>query len=464
MFKSSHLQISSYEISDILPKVFIDDVNFLYSDWKFHNIHTNMINCNASLLLLEANTCNRNSSLANFTSTINIQNCTLGGGWKFQCIEYVQISDCSITSDSSFHNNIIMNFTNSSAILYNVLIKGASFICEEEMCGMIANQFSKVEIKNSIYQNNKNASIFVFNGSMLMMENCIVSDNEVNSGIIYGVKSIVSIAKCLFQHNTGLLAGTIYAREYSVLTVKNSIFTQNRGTGNASVIAINTYGNVSILNTNITSNNVITNVRLQNQPVYGTVVCRHFCFLHIDNCIFIDNNGSSVLTSQNSDLVIINSRFKNNTAHVGGGVFGIRNSKGNISHSIFEGNIAVKAVAIYIGDCSFLICAKSNFSKNLATGLNTIEVNNQSNATLSHLIVNQNHGVGTSFYGSTFINIYKCMFNKNAGVAIFASQVTTLVVEKSDFLNNKGVNGGANMIFGADNITVTNPLIMMMVH
>ena len=91
-----------------------------------------MINCNASLLSLEINSCDRNSSFTKVTSTVNIKNCTHGGCWKFKCIDDVKIADCGIMGYISCPNKIIMEFANSSVILYNILIEGANFICEDD--------------------------------------------------------------------------------------------------------------------------------------------------------------------------------------------------------------------------------------------------------------------------------------------------------------------------------------------
>ena len=455
MFKSSYLKISSHDISAFIPTVNIDDVDFYFSYWEFHNININMINCNASLLSLEINSCDRNSSFTKVTSTVNIKSSTHGGCWKFQCVDDVKIADCRNMGYISCYNKKIMEFANSSAILYNILIEGVNFICEDdERCGLVVHHFSRVQAKNLLFQKNKNASISVLSKSMLKMENCTVLDNEANNSVIYGVESIVAITDCIFENNTGFLAGTIFATNYSVLTVNNSSFVHNRGTGNASVIAIYHYGNVSIQNTSYTSNSVI--IPVSCLPLFGTVACTYFCFLHIGNCTFHNNQGSSVYIKQNSILVIINSKFENNTSSAGGGVSGINNTRLNISHSIFHGNSAeMIGGAIYIDANSSLVCASSNFSKNFAFEGGGIAVSSQCNATLSDLILNENY-ISTYFDEAIFTNIQNCMFSKNIEGAILADFVVKLVVENSDFIHNEAEEGGAIFITSVDIFVISH--------
>ena len=148
MFKSSYLKISPHRLSVTVPKILINDIEFSFSTWEFYDIDTIMNNCNTSLLSLNVNLCERNFNATNVTSTVNIYNCTLGY-WTFQCINNVQISDCSIIGNPSAYNKIILNFTYSTAVLDKILIKELNFDCSDiEMCGMLVDDFSKVLIKN----------------------------------------------------------------------------------------------------------------------------------------------------------------------------------------------------------------------------------------------------------------------------------------------------------------------------
>ena len=70
---------------------------------------------------------------------------------------------------------MMMDITNSSAVLDNLSIQKVNFQCSSnEMCGLVINLFSEVLIKNSFYEKNKNVAISVHNRSNLLMENCTV--------------------------------------------------------------------------------------------------------------------------------------------------------------------------------------------------------------------------------------------------------------------------------------------------
>ena len=78
MFQNSYLKMSANGIFTTIPIIVMSDVKFNYSNWEFNDINISMTNCNTSLLYLNVNSCQSNSSLTNFTSSLNIRNCTLG--------------------------------------------------------------------------------------------------------------------------------------------------------------------------------------------------------------------------------------------------------------------------------------------------------------------------------------------------------------------------------------------------
>ena len=152
MLKSSYLKLSSFGFLATFPTVVINDVEFYNSLWEFYEIDLTMTNCNSSLLSLEVNSCNRNSTFTNSTSIVKIQNAVFGY-WRFNCVQYVHIKNCSIITDSSNYNQSIVNLTNSSAILENILMHGVSLKCVNKiLCGLIVSQFSKIKMKNLFFE------------------------------------------------------------------------------------------------------------------------------------------------------------------------------------------------------------------------------------------------------------------------------------------------------------------------
>ena len=228
MFKTSNLKISPHTLSFNVPKILMNDIEFLFSTWEFYDIDIIMNNCNTSLLSLNVNLCERNFNSTNLTSTVNFYNSTLGH-WKFTCINDVRITDCSIIGNPSTYK-IIANFTYSTAVLDKITIKELHFDCSQlEICGLIVDKFSKVIIKNSFYELNLNASIWVTIGSSLVIENCTFLDNDVFNGVICGDYSTVHITDSTFANNIGSELGAASMLVHSVLILKNCTFINNQG-------------------------------------------------------------------------------------------------------------------------------------------------------------------------------------------------------------------------------------------
>ena len=387
MFQNSHLKISANGFFTTIPTVVMNDVEFYYSNWEFTDINIAMTNCNTSLLYLNVNSCEKNSSLIDFTSSVNIRNCTLGC-WEFFCINDVQITDCSIIGNLFCCNKMIMSITNSSAVLDNVSIQNVNFNCSsDEMCGLVVDLFSEVLIKNSFYGKNKNVSISVHNRSNLVMKNCDLLDNDVYDGVIFGLRSVLYIINCIIRNNTGSKSGTICLIEHSAIIVNNSTFINNLG----------------------------------------------------------QNSGGGVGVAYSSALMIDNSTFIDNLGFAGGAISAHGNSRLNISKSVFDGNSATAGGAIFAEANCTVICVSSNFSNNLASSNGAAIAVQTSNATVSHLIITENHATTgvLSFVGSYFIDIYSCVFAKNTGGAVFVYGVIELVVTNSDFFQNKANFGAA---------------------
>ena len=85
MFRNSNLRMGSPLMYTTIPKVVISNVEFYYSRWQFYAIDIFMINSDTSLLYLNVNSHDGNSTLTNFNSTVNIHNCTLGY-WRIKSI------------------------------------------------------------------------------------------------------------------------------------------------------------------------------------------------------------------------------------------------------------------------------------------------------------------------------------------------------------------------------------------
>ena len=241
-----------------------------------------------------------------------------------------------------------MNFAYCVAVLENILVENVIVECSDsELCGLVFQHFSKVNIKNSSYSRNKNSSIWVLDDSYLVMENCTIADNDVFYGVIGGWGSVVQITSCIFDNNTGYQSGSVSLIEHSTVL--------------------------------------------------------------ISECTFVGNHGQNGVTVANeSTLEISNSTFTNNTAVLSGGaVYAVLYSRLDISKSLFDGNTASFGGAVFIGDNSSIVCTSSNFINNRATTVCGAAIGvYKSNATLSNLVITQNHGIGVlCLYNADFANI-----------------------------------------------------------
>ena len=270
-----------------------------------------------------------------------------------------------------------------------------------ELCGVVVNLFSKVQISYSIFKGNKKLSISVHGGSHLLMKNCTVTENDVFTSVICGWTSTVSIINCTFESNTGSLSGTINMAQNSTLTVNNSMFIDNHSWGLA--------GGVGIVN--------------------------------------------------KSTLIISNSTYTNNAADtIGGAVTVLVDSKLTIIKSTFNGNTApeIGGAILIAYNCSF-VCTNSSFRDNRAKDSGSAIAIQSSNATLSNLIINKNHGGSVlDFYKAYFADIHNCMFCKNKGGALQVHTMTKLEVRNSDFFQNKADSGGAIFAGFSENVTLSH--------
>ena len=379
--------------------IVLNDIQFYSSVWGFYDVDIIMTNCDTSSLLLSVNTCNSNSTLANFTSSVNIQNCTFGC-WRFQCIDDVQISDCGIKGTPSCDSKIIIDIIRSSAILENVSFHRVNVRCTfNELCGFVVGGYSTVQIRNSFYEKNK-SPFKVQIGSSLLLENCTFLENDERNGIISGaVGVIISIINCRIEENTAYL-GIIYVEIDSSVTVSGSTF--------------------------------------------------------------ISNHESCLVVISDSALDISNSTFKNNRGAVGAGINVRFDSNLTISTTIFDGNSAeISGGAGGAGGAVFIDLINSAFFTNSIFINNRVDIGGgaiavqRSKATLSNLIINQNKNALSVIY-NRYMDIHNCTFSKNVDGAILAVGNIRLIVRKSDFLDNEAKDGGAMLVQLCKNVTLSH--------
>ena len=183
----------------------------------------------------------------------------------------------------------------------------------------------------------------------------------------------------------------------------------------------------------------------------------------VRSCTFTNNQGrgfgGGVSVSWDSSLVINNSTFTNNMANAaGGGVFVSYYSKLDISRSLFDGNVAnLDGGAVFVAENCSVICTSSNFFNNQATIRGGAISVVASNATLSNLVLEQNHGrCALSFTGNQYTSTYNSIFSKNTDRAMCTLATIESTVWNCDFLGNEGDTGAAISVDYSQLVTVAN--------
>ena len=273
------------------------------------------------------------------------------------------------------------NFTNNSAsgsggAIYNTGINMS--ITESIFNGNIANNGGAIDSRN-------NASIlgsnFTNNVAMYYMSGTIVMGGY--GGAIYQEMGNLNITDSNFQHNNATVAGgAINAIGFNNLTISNSNFTSNI----VGPTVGNDYGGGAIYLDGPTVN--ISNSNFNNNTVTQSA----------------NGSGGAIINNLNSNLTITNSNFTNNTVNSnsqfgGGAIFNQGNV--NVSGSNFINNSAGAGAGIYNNEGIFIV-TDSNFTNNTAAAVGG-GVYNEELANMS--IYNSNFTGNTAADGAGIINI-----------------------------------------------------------
>ncbi|WP_445240499.1 DUF4347 domain-containing protein [Microcoleus vaginatus] len=248
--------------------------------------------------------------------------------------------------------------------------------------------------------------------STLTLENCQVNNNVAGfgGGIHTGFRSTTNVINSKFSGNDGSLAdnterggGAIATKSGGVLTIRDSEFTNNKGSYGGAVN--NLLGSMTIENSKFTGNRTEKGVggavyvdganasgpNATPGPVAGTIAIRNsvfdgnigareggagFLFGYLQDKIFLENStfinnkavndlagvggSGGAIRHGNVDLTVTNSTFANNQAEDnGGGLWSGENGNISIVNSTFSGNSAAKQGG------GMLVANRDSFSTNI---------------------------------------------------------------------------------------------------
>ncbi|MDR3063064.1 MAG: right-handed parallel beta-helix repeat-containing protein, partial [Methanobrevibacter sp.] len=234
---------------------------------------------------------------------------------------------CPIQSDAN--HILITNVTVSNFPCCPIAFDGnnitVSYIKSYNNSETISMDASNVRILNSYFEGGRDSGISINGGYNILIENSTFKNckdsgiNNAPSAVADNPAYNVTVKDCVFQSSTRAI--------------------KNAG------------DNFTLINSNFT----------KNTGDYGAGVYNRAKNFLIDNCIFKDNyadNGGAIYQDENGTMNIKNSKFLNNIAEIGSGIF-LEHSKMNISNSEFISN------NIYKGSNGIYNEDSNNYSTNL---------------------------------------------------------------------------------------------------
>lgn len=251
-----------------------------------------------------------------------------------------------------------------------------------------------------------------------------------------------NISQSTFTSNEALLnGGAVYNTFYKTASIENSQFLGNKATLNGGAIynaeggSIDSNAGSIILSNNTYKDNTATS---NGGAVYnaGTTTITDSEF----SGNTAQNYGGAVITRCVTDgctakTTISNSTFKNNTASIGGAVFGWTNSETEISGSTFDSNTADFGGAIYTStSMKNLTISDSKFLNNTALGVGAVGIFKK--ASLTNVTFDGNKSTDETGSG---------------GGAVFLGALSQTTIDGGTFTNNTSASvGGAIAVRSTD--------------
>ncbi|WP_169805791.1 beta strand repeat-containing protein [Methanobrevibacter curvatus] len=277
--------------------------------------------------------------------------------------------------------------------------------------------------------------------SKITVDNCTFSNNigESGSTILIGPLAYNSIIKnSIFNNNKGIQADTdnfiqggVIRSATTNLTITDSTFTNN--------FALNEGGAISIVNG--TGTKIINCKFTNNSANIGGAIRIADCEVTISNSLFNQNNANNIgaIYILNGAVTILNSNFTSNKANNGGAI-GIYNRTTN--------------------DNKIIILKNLIFDSNKATGMGGAIYTLIPIKYLNDSIFKNNSAInGGGIYSLSNLQINTANFSHNtattSGGAIYANGQIS-ISSKSNFTSNNANNGGA--IYAFKDLNISNSI------
>ena len=385
-------------------------------------------NTNGGVLYLSYN------STAKLDQSFFIKNkARYGGG----VISIYNSGSLAIIKESNFSFNYITEYGGVVHLLNGGSLHASDSIFDENVAGRGGG------VLNGYRKTNINISRSTFLRNKAIMGGGVAT-------IMLG--SMLTIKECRFHENIDSdLGAVIHAVNETTTTIHDSQFSQSLANIGGVFHAIR-HNTITIYNTTFSNNTARVNG--------GTLYARTRCSITIVNCYFIHNFAildGVIVMSDNSNITIMGSSFRSNTAgHDGGVAYAYNNGILVISDSYFSSNSAGNSGgAIYGLKNSKIIISNSQVHKNVAQHSGGAFHTQQDSSLIiqtSNLTSNvaDYGGVLRAFVWSS-VYVTGSMFTANraqvSGGAMAAFESSNITVEGSVFTMNTAAFGGVSVIF-----------------
>jgi uncharacterized repeat protein (TIGR01451 family) len=326
-----------------------------------------------------------------------------------------------------------------------------------------------------LYDPNRGGGIYCKDSNSITVRNCVISQNEVHSGIGYGGgiyfedSSNLTLTDCKISDNTAYCGGALY-NESSETNVNNCIFS-----GNSAMAGGGMYNHyepsTTITNCTFTFNG---NTVHWFYSSYGGGICNVQSSPTLINCTFSGNSatttleysyGGAICNWDYSDPNVTNCTFSNNSAYEGGAVHNYY-SDPNIINCVFTGNSADAYGGGICSSSSYPNITNCTFSNNSSPEGGAVYNYDHSDPNIINCVFNGNTA---DYYGGGMVNSYEssptiinCTFSGNSATTVGDSYGGAMCnwndsgpnVTNCTFSNNSAYEGGGVYNNGSDpNIT-----------
>ena len=414
-----------------------------------------------------------------------------------------------LVNDSIFSNNLAgyNGGVFASYAMSNIKIYRSNFTHNraKALGGAVSiRQGGKLIAVNCMFYNHSGvdlgAVINAFNGTDTTISGCYFSQNSALFGGVLTMTSYnnVTIDNSVFYDNTAIIdGGVVYQRTWCRVTFKNCLFTNN--TANHDGIVLTTDNSFAMIENTTFSDNIAGHDggsfyvnEISTVVLNGSILTRNYASnsggvvygLRSSNISVntstIDgnaaqNSGGVIHAQQDSNVAINATYFTNNTAEYGGALRIYVRSIANIRNSSFAGNVAKVgggAMAVYESSSLSVYTSVINHNRALSGGViyafqNILE-DKRSIATPINMVTitecnlwnnTANYGAVLNTEGS-IVTIKSTILHQNRaryiGGGIYASSLSTINIDASNFTSNTAEDNGGVMALLGGSIVNTN--------